>query len=557
MFYVYNLNKLLGIRKRAKENPVEIDYDPAELGIDWKELEEKEKSEDLSKMDSTSILDTLGANWTSRLQKYSCLLNFLDRVEAEIDSSTKEKIGKFYGILSDNELQKLEDSCVSLSEGEMRTTIRILKSFYSSSSSASSPSKKGMAFISTYKSSSNYDPLRRADKKFYRLVWKGVNGGPTQITEEEKQEYLQFLRQLMPDINKYRKKRKMGLYEEKRKLIPIKEILDNKLGPGNYTVTTQKGAWFDSSTNQMVSGEGGFIVTDIDLKTAVEIGVTYDQWSILYARDGKWWWIECDYAMQAFEDGKSEDDILDYYTYERPEKVKKGEKGFDWDLPRGDLFIPVFKVHVLEVFPEATGITYVPFTRGVGVKGVGKSDIEKRKQRIQEILQGKQQGGQKGKQDSGKDETPKDETKETPQTSEPEQQIPAESPESDTQTSEDKELDDNKTAALKMIVASVVDEVLDWDRIEDFIELVRNDIDADRKVAKFIKGQIKECKEEILTTLYEKLGGRILLASKGVGYFYILEEFGKRLASKLGYRDVDPIDVIYRIFVEGLKENKL
>jgi hypothetical protein len=414
-----------------------------------------------------------------------------------------------------------------------------------------------MAFISTYKSSSNYDPLRRADKKFYRLVWKGVNGGPTQITEEEKREYLQFLRQLMPDINKYRKKRKMGLYKEKRKLIPIKEILDSKLGPGNYAVSTQKGAWFDSTTNQMVSGEGGFIVTDIDLKTAVEIGVTYDQWSILYARDGKWWWVECNYAMQAFENGKSEDDILNYYTYERPEKVKKGEEGFDWDLPRGDLFIPVFKVHVLEVFPEATGITYVPFTRGVGVKGVGKSDIEKRKQRIKEILKEKQQGGQKGKQDSGKDETPKDETKETPQTSEPEQQTTAESPESGTQTSEDKELDDNKTAALKMIIASVVDEVLDWNKIEDFIKLVGDDIDADRKVAKFIRGQVEGRKEEILATLYEKLGGKISLASKGVGYFYILDEFGKRLASKLGYRGMDPADVIYRIFIEGLKENKL
>jgi len=550
MFYVYNLNKLLGIRKRAKENPVEIDYDPTELEIDWKGLEEEEKSEDLSKMDSTSILDTLGANWVSKLQRYSCLSAFLNRVEAEIDYSTKEKIGKFYGILSGAELQKLEDSCVSLSEGEMRTTIRILKSFYSSSGSASPSSKKGMAFISTYKSSSNYDPLRRVDKKFYRLVWKGVNGGPTQITEEEKREYLQFLEQLMPDINKYRTKRDMSLYEEKRKLIPIKEILDSKLGPGNYTVTTQKGAWFDSSTNQMVSGEGGFIVTDIDLKTAVEIGVTYDQWSILYARDGKWWWVECDYAMQAFENGKSEDDILNYYTYERPEKVRKGEKGFDWDLPRGDLFIPVFKVHVLEVFPEATGITYVPFTRGVGVKGVGKSDIEKRKQRIKEILKEKQQGGQKGKSDSGEGEISQDETKETSQTSEPEQQTTAESPESGTQ--EGGELGDDKTAALKVVIASTVSEVLDWNKIEDFIKLVRNDANADIKVARFIRKQIEGSKEEILATLYEKLGGKISLAGKGVDYFYALEKFGTKLAERLGYKNEDPARAIYEVFIEYL-----
>ena len=551
MLYVYNLNRLFGIRKRAQDNQAE----PQQSNLEEQKKAE-ENPEDLAKLDSTSILDELGKNWKSKLTNYSCLLAFLNRVDAEVNSEVKDKIGKFYGILFDTELQKLEDSCVTLSEGEKRTTISVLKSFYSPESVSTSPSsKKGMAFISTYKSISNYDPLRRVDKKFYRLVWKGVHGEPPQITEEEKQEYLQFLEQLMPRINEYRTKRKKSLYEEKRKLVPIVVLLDDKLGKGKYTVTTQKGAWFDSSTNQMVSGEGGFIVTNIDLKTAVEIGATYDQWAILYARDGKWWWVECEYAQEAFERGKSEDDILNYYTHERPMKVKKGEKGFDWDLPRGDLFIPMFRVQVLDVFPEASGITYVPFTRGVGVKAVGKSDIERRKE-IWDILQGKQQQtDQKGGQDSSGAGTQKGETQEMSTISEPEQQPVTEGPESE--TSEDEKLDDNKTAALKTIIASVVDEVLDWNKIEDFIELVRDGINADRKVARFIRRQIESSKEEILAMLYEKLGGKISLASKGIGYFCILEEFGKSLASRLGYRSKRITDVIYRVFVESLNENRL
>jgi hypothetical protein len=564
MLYVYNLNKLFGIKKRAQDNQVESQQSnlevqdnqagPQQGNIEGQEKKE-EKSEDVAKLDSTSILDELGKNWVNKLANYSCLAAFLNRVEAEINPEVKNKIGKFYGILFDTELQKLEDSCTTLSEGEKSTTISVLKSFYSPEADPSSGLKKGMAFISTYKSVSNYDPLRRADKKFYRLVWKGVHGEPPQITEEERQEYLQFLEELMPKINKYRTKRNMSLYEEKRKLIPIVVLLNEKLGEGKYKVTTQKGAWFDSSTSQMVSGEGGFIVTNIDLKTAVEIGVTYDQWAILYARDGNWWWIECEHAKKEFDNGKSEDDILKYYTYERPEKVKRGEEGFDWDLPRGDLFIPMFRVQVLEVFPEASGITYVPFTRGVGVKAVGKSDIEIRKQKIKDMLRGKQQGGQKEKPDSGEAGTPKDETKETPATSESEQQSLTESTEGG--TSESEELDDNKTAALKATIASVVDEILDWNKIEGFVRLVMDDANADRKVARFIRRQIESNREKILATLYGKLVGKISFASKGVGYFYALEEFGKRLASRLGYKGKRITDVIYRVFIESLNENKL
>jgi hypothetical protein len=550
---MYNLNRSFGIRKRAQDNPTEPqgnqDNQTEPQGNVEEQGKKEEKQEDIAKIDSTSILDKLGKNWAKKLANYSCLLAFLNRVEAEINFEVKNKIGKFYGILFDTELQKLEDSCVTLSEGERKTTIEMLRSFYAPDSSSSFP-KKGMAFISTYKSSSDHDPLRRADKKFYRLVWKGVHGEPPQITEEEKQEYLQFLKQLMPDINKYRKNREMELYKEKRKLIPIVVLLDEKLGEGKYRVTTQKGAWFDSSTNQMVSGEGGFIVTGIDLKTAVEIGVTYDQWTILYAKDGKWWWIECKYAKKEFDKGKSEDDILKYYTYERPEKVKKGEKGFDWDLPRGDLFIPMFKVHVLDVFPEATGITYVPFTRGVGVKAVGKKDIELREQKIQDMLQGKQQGGQKGKSDSSGAGTSQDKTQGTPTTSEPEQQPPTESSESD--VTEFGESDDNKTAALKVVIADVVNDVLDWSKIEDFVKLVSDDVDVDRKVAQLIRKQIESSKEEILATLYERLWGKISLAGKGVEYFHVLEKFGEKLAEKLGYEGEDPAEVIYKVFLENL-----
>jgi hypothetical protein len=564
MWYRYNVYKAM--LKKIAENT---------SGTSDKQIDD-EKFEEIAQLDSTSLIDEMGKNWESRLAKYHGLIEFLDKVREKTDESVRKKIGEFYGILRDEELKKLDDSYKELSGDEIDITLEMVSVFYnptpaSSRSRQDFTSGRGMAFISVFKSSSNNDPLREVDEKFYEIAQKGIDGGSTTVTPTDIKSFRDILAKNLPDINNYRRERGEEDYVERRNLVPIVELLDRKIGKGKYKITLQKGAWYNSATGEMITGEGGFTIIDIDLKTAVEIGVEYDQWAILYAKGGRWWWIPCQKALDKFNMGATEADVLRYFSYDRPREIKekkeRGEKVDEDDLPRGDLLIPIFKVGVLEVFPEASGATYIPTDEGgVGVKAVGKGDIERRKQDMagDRVPVG---GGDNKRLDSGEAAAvPKSEheepavvgPKEVDLLSEEEyegfrkKKRRKEGEEEEEKEKEEEEMTIGVSASLKRVVASVVDEVLDWDRIESFIDAVKNEAGANRKVSRFIKDQIRNNKEEILATIYEKLGGKLLLASKGIDHFHILEEFGVRLASKLGYENMDPADAIYEVFMESL-----
>jgi hypothetical protein len=482
-------------------------------------------------------------------------MSFLDRVERSLSSVVKENIGKFYGVLWDTEIEKLESSYNSLTESEIELTIEMLRAFYTPYVQSSPVSRgKGMAFISVYKSDPNdrdYQILKEVDEEVFKVVGKGLEDGNI-ATSEEIENLKAYIREKQNQINPSRIKDGLPPYEEKRKFTPVRKLLDEMLGPGNYKATYQRGAWVDTETGALATGEGGFTVINIDLKTAVEIGKTYDQWTILYAKDGKWWWIECGPASEDLASGLTEEQVLQKYS--NP----------DVKLPKGDLLIPIFKVNFLEVFPEASGVTYVPEQSGVGVKAIKLDDLLKRKEKLDQGGTGVREPKGKGPDDggdgpkgpnSGAAALPIPEERTEPPTVGPGRKLPYELYTEEEEEEEEEEALVAVGSALKKLIASIVEDVLDWDKIYNFVKLVEDDRDADIKVARFIKNQIESNKEEILATLYEKLGGRVSLASGGVNYFNVLNVLGERIAEKLGYKGVDPAKVIYMVYVESLKDD--
>jgi hypothetical protein len=522
---------------------------------------ETKKVDYKSQITTQPLLDELGKDWEIKLRKYPGLMSFLDRVERELSPVVKGNIGKFYGILWDTELEKLESSYNSLTEKEIGLTIKMLRTFYTPYVSSPSVSPgRGMAFISVYKSDPNdrkyYDTMKKADEEAFKVLGKGLEDGNI-ATEEEIRNLQEYVKSIVDQINQERIKEGLKPYEEKRKFIPIRKLLDEKLGPGNYEATYLRGAWVDTETNVLAEGEGGFTVINIDLRSAVEIGSTYDQWTILYAKDGKWWWIECNKALEDLDSGLTEEQVLEKYS--DPAVT----------LPKGDLLIPIFKTNFLEIFPEASGVTYIPGEGGIGVKAIRLDDLLMRKEKLEEGGPGVREPKGKGPDDGGGPPKgpsggaaalPIPEEKEEPLIVGPDRKPPIKLRTEEEEEKKEKEKEEEEEESLvtvgtvlKKVIASVVEDVLDWDKVYNYVKSVEGDKDADMKIARFIRRQIESSKEEILATLYERLGGKISLASKSVDYFNVLNVFGERIAEKLGYKGVDPAKVIYRIFIENLK----